>query len=134
MKAKCYVGILELGISILGPSVLGICVLGIMLLNPTDVRAHLVQGRTSDPLTLALHADKIFQSRVSFASIMNHVSSAPILREEFPVHVVRPQASPCAPPSSTPGPSSCPAPVAPSPSRWSLSLSLLRIAPSVLVP
>ena len=31
---------------------------------PADVRAHLVHDRTSDPLTLALGADEIFQSRV----------------------------------------------------------------------
>ena len=29
---------------------------------PADVRAHLVHNRTSDPLTLILRADKIFQS------------------------------------------------------------------------
>ena len=51
---------------------------------PADIRAHLVQDRTSDPLTLTLHADKIFQSRVSSTSALNHVSSTLVLGEEFP--------------------------------------------------
>ena len=35
---------------------------------PSDVRAHLVHDRTSDPLSLALHANEIYQSPVSSAS------------------------------------------------------------------
>ena len=34
---------------------------------PVDIQSHLVHDRTSDPLTLALRADKILQSRVSSA-------------------------------------------------------------------
>ena len=49
---------------------------------PVDVRAYL-HDRNSDPLTLALHADEIFQNRVSFASAVNHVSSTPVLGNEF---------------------------------------------------
>ena len=51
---------------------------------PADVRDHLVHDRTSDPLTLALQADEIFQRRV--ASAMNHVSSASILGDDYSVH------------------------------------------------
>ena len=73
---------------------------------PSDVRAHLVHDRTLDPLTLALLADKIFQSRVTSVSAVNHVSSALVFGEEFPIHAVRPQASPHASCSSTLSPSS----------------------------
>ena len=44
---------------------------------PEDVRSRLVHDSTSDPLTLALHADKIHQSQVSSASAINNVHSAP---------------------------------------------------------
>ena len=90
---------------------------------PADVRAHLVDNRTFDPLTLALCANEIFQSCVFSASPKNHVSSAPVLGEEFPVHAVHPQAS-CAPCSSTPGPSSHRSPAALSATRHSASPSL----------
>ena len=39
---------------------------------PADVRAYLVQDRTSDPLSLALSADEIFLRHVSFFSALNH--------------------------------------------------------------
>ena len=73
---------------------------------PTDVRSHLVQDRTSDPLSLALGADEIHQSLVSSTSTVNHVHSAP---EDFPVLAIQ------APPvsrahsqcSRTPGPCHC---------------------------
>ena len=42
---------------------------------PTDVRAHLVHDQTLDPLSLALGANEICQSRVCSASNMNHVSA-----------------------------------------------------------
>ena len=71
-----------------------------------DVRAHLLHDRTLDPLTLALCADKIFQSYVSSAFAANHVSSALVLGDEFPVHAVRPQA-PRAPGASSSTPA-CP--------------------------
>ena len=45
---------------------------------PADVRGHLVHDRTMDPLSLALHADKIYQSQVSDASALNHISSPPV--------------------------------------------------------
>ena len=51
----------------------------------------------SDPLTFALRAVKIFKSYVSFASAVNHMSSTPVLGEEFPVHAVHFPAAPCAP-------------------------------------
>ena len=73
---------------------------------PADVRAHLVHDRTSDPLTLILRADKIFQSHVSSASAMNHVSSALVLGDEYFIHAVCSQASSHPPHYSTPGPSS----------------------------
>ena len=57
------------------------------------VRAHLVHDRTLDPLTLALHADEILQSHASSSSVLNHVSSALVLGEEFPVHSVLPSSS-----------------------------------------
>ena len=41
--------------------------------------ADLVHDRTSNPFTLTLRVDKIFQSCVSSASTLNHVSSAPVL-------------------------------------------------------
>ena len=68
-----------------------------------DVWAHLVYNKISDPLTLALKADKIFQSRVY------STFSAPVLGEEFPVHVVSAPAAPCSQDSrsSTPGPPHC---------------------------
>ena len=53
---------------------------------PSDVRAHLVHDQTSDPLSLALHANVIYQSRVSSASAVNHISSAP---DDYPVLAVR---------------------------------------------
>ena len=59
----------------------------------SDVRAHLVHDRTSDPLSLALCADEIYQSRISSTSDVNHVSSSP---EECPLLAV------CAPPASRP--------------------------------
>ena len=70
---------------------------------PSDARAHLVHDQTSDPLSWALRADKIYQSQVSSASVVNYVSSAP---EECPVLTVRaPPASPsCSQRSPTPGP------------------------------
>ena len=43
---------------------------------PVNVSVYLVHDRTSDPLTLALCADKIFQSLMSSASAVNHFSSA----------------------------------------------------------
>ena len=49
---------------------------------PVDIQSHLVHDRTSDPLTLALHAYEIFQSRVSSFSTVNHVSSTPVLGDE----------------------------------------------------
>ena len=42
---------------------------------PSDVRAHLVHDRILDPLSLADITDKIYQSQVSSASTMNHVSA-----------------------------------------------------------
>ena len=70
---------------------------------PPDIRAHLVHDSTTDPLSLALHTNRIYQSRVSSASTMNYVSSNP---EECPVPPVR--APPASPPRSqsspTPGP------------------------------
>ena len=92
--------------------------------RPADVRAHLVHNRTLDPLTLALHADKIFRSCVSSASTENHVSSTSVLGEKFLIHAISPQASPCSPCSSTPGPSSRRAPAAPSTSCYYASPSL----------
>ena len=91
---------------------------------PADVRAHLVHDRTSDPLTLVLHADDIFQSHVFSFSAVNHLSAAPVLGEEFPIHAVSPQAVPHAPHSATPGPSSCRAPSASSAYHRSDSPSL----------
>ena len=41
---------------------------------PTDVLSHLVHDNTSDPLSLALRAAEIHQSRVSSASTVNHVN------------------------------------------------------------
>ena len=58
---------------------------------PADVQSHLVHDRTSDPLSLALCADEIHQSRVSSISVVNHVHSAP---EDCPVLAVQ------APPAS----------------------------------
>ena len=62
-------------------------------------RAHLVHDSVSDPLTLALCADKIFQSRVSSSSAMNHISSAPVLGEEYrvPYSSTEPAAFPALP-------------------------------------
>ena len=51
---------------------------------PTDVRSQLVHDNTSDPLTLAIRADKIHQSRV--ASAVNYVSSVP---DDYPFLAVR---------------------------------------------
>ena len=81
---------------------------------PADVRAHLIHDRTPDPLTLALRADEIFQSRVSSASAVNNVSSALVLGDKYSVHAICSQASSCPPHSSTPGPISRSAPAAPS--------------------
>ena len=61
--------------------------------HPSDIRAHLVHDSTSDPHSLALHADKIYQSRISSTSAMNHVSSSP---EDCPIPTVR------APPATCP--------------------------------
>ena len=84
---------------------------------PSNVRAHLVHDRTSNSLTLALQADKIFQSCVSSASNVNHVSSASVLGDDYSVHAVFPLSSSQPPCSSTPGPSSRRAPASPSASR-----------------
>ena len=70
---------------------------------PDDVRGPLVNTRTTDPLSLALCADEIYQSRVSAASTLNHISSTPV---ECPVLAV---CSPsvfcsCSNRSPTPGP------------------------------
>ena len=70
-----------------------------------DVRAHLVHDRTSDSLSLALHTDKIYQSRVSSASALNYVSSNPDERPLLAVHTP-PASRPRSQHSSTPG--SCP--------------------------
>ena len=43
---------------------------------PADIRAHLLRDDFSDPITLALKADEIYQSRVS-SSPVYAVSSAP---------------------------------------------------------
>ena len=91
---------------------------------PAEVQAHLVQDRTSDPLTLALCADEIFQSHVSSASAVNHISSPPVLRDDFPVHAIPPQSAPCSPCAFTPGPSSRQSPASPSASCRSNSPSL----------
>ena len=88
------------------------------------VRAHFVHDKTSNPLTLALCTEKIFQRCVSSTFTVNHIYSAPFLGDEFPVHDVHPQASSCFPCSSTPGPSSHCAPVAPSASHHYNSHSL----------
>ena len=64
---------------------------------PADVQSHLVHDSSSDPLTLALRADKIHQSLVSTASLINLLHSA---SEDCPVLAVR------APPVS-PGHSQC---------------------------
>ena len=58
---------------------------------PPDVRAHLVHDRTSDSLSLALSANKIYQSQVSSALALNYVSSNP---DDWPLLAV------CAPPAS----------------------------------
>ena len=73
---------------------------------PPDIRAHLVNDSTTDPLSLALHTNRIYQSRVSSASTMNYVSSNP---EECPVPPVRapPASPPCSQSSPTPGPRPC---------------------------
>ena len=42
---------------------------------PADVRSHLVHYRTTDPPSLALCTNEIYQSRVSSASPLNHISS-----------------------------------------------------------
>ena len=81
---------------------------------PANIRAHLVHNRTSDPLTLTLRADKVFQSFESYASTKNHVSSTLVLGNDFSVHAVHRQASSRAPCSSTPGTRSGHAPAAPS--------------------
>ena len=85
---------------------------------PTDVRSHLVHDSSSDPLTLALCADKIHQSRVSFASAVNQVHST---SEDCPVLAIRapPVSSGRSQCSPTPCPyQSCPS-APPSASRWS---------------
>ena len=43
---------------------------------PADVQTHLLRDDFSDPITLALKADKIYQSRVSSSPVYS-VSSAP---------------------------------------------------------
>ena len=91
---------------------------------PAHVWAHLVHASVSDSLTLALHADKIFQSCVSSASTVNHISFDPFLGEEFPVHAVCFPTTPCARCYSTPGPSFRHAPAASSASCCSAFLSL----------
>ena len=47
---------------------------------PNDVRAHLVNEQTSDPLSLVLHAFNIYQSRISSASAM---SPLPLMSAQF---------------------------------------------------
>ena len=71
---------------------------------PADIRAHLVHNKTSDPLSLTLGTDKIFQSRVYSSSALNHVSSATILGEDCPILTVRSAPNPPAQRSLTPGP------------------------------
>ena len=70
---------------------------------PADVQSPLVHNRTSDPLSLALCTDEIYQSRVSSTSAVNHFNSP---CDECPVLAV--QASPasksCNQQSPTPGP------------------------------
>ena len=62
-----------------------------------------MHDKISDPLTLALLADEVYQSRVS--STINHVSSASVLGDEYPVLAIRAPSShaQCSP---TPGPAS----------------------------
>ena len=60
---------------------------------PSNVRPHLVHDWLLDPLSLALLADKIYQSGVSFPSAMNHVSAS---SDECPIQTV------CAPSASSP--------------------------------
>ena len=50
---------------------------GFLKCLPADVRFHLVNNRTTDPLSLALRGNKIYQSQVSSTYAMNYVSSAP---------------------------------------------------------
>ena len=70
---------------------------------PPDVQSHLVHDSTSDPLSLALHADEIHQRLVSSASTINHVHSTP---EECSVLAIRapPVSCGCSQHSLTPGP------------------------------
>ena len=83
---------------------------------PSDVRAHLVYDSTSDPLALALCANKIYQSQISSTSSVNLVSSSP---EDCPILAIHtppaksprsqrsPTLGPCPRSSQTPSAASC---------------------------
>ena len=64
-----------------------------------------MHDKTLDTLTLAIHTNKIFQSRVSSTSAVNHMSYTPILGEENVVHTVCAPAAPHPHASRSPTPS-----------------------------
>ena len=73
---------------------------------PSDVRANLVNDWISDPLSLAICADKIYRSQVSTTPALHHVSPA---SEKCPFLTIRapPASRPSSQRSPTPGPRNC---------------------------
>ena len=100
----------------LPPSCLG-CLVFYLLVTSRLIEAPLCccqsppcSRQNPNPLTLALQADKIFQSCVSSAYAVNHVSSASFLGDDYSIQALHPQASAQPLSSSTPDHSSCRAP------------------------